>query len=146
MSLLNTATQIITKSKKRLGRGYSSGKGGHTVGRGQKGQKSRTGSGMPLWFEGGQLPMIKRMPMMRGKGRFKVLNPTAAISLTDLENLDVKTITLETLKIKKFISAAVKKVKIIKTGKLSKKVNIQGLLVTKGAKKVIEKLGGQITN
>ena len=66
---LDQLPKITTKKKKRLGRGYGSGKGGHTVGRGAKGQKAR--GKVKLGFEGGQLPLIKRLPLKRGKGKFK---------------------------------------------------------------------------
>ena len=144
MSILGNLTKITSKKSKRVGRGYSSGKGGHTVGRGQKGQTSRTGGKTPLWFEGGQLPLIKRMPMLRGKGKFKVVRPTAQISLTDLDQMKAVEITLETLKLEKIIDSRFKKAKIIASGKINRKVTIQGLRVTAGAVKLIEKAGGKI--
>ncbi len=144
MSILNNLIKITTKKAKRVGRGYSSGKGGHTVGRGQKGQTSRTGSKIPLWFEGGQLPLVKRMPMLRGKGKFKVVRPTAQISLTDLENMKATEITLETLKLEKVIAPAFKKAKIIASGKINRKVIIKDLRVSAGAVKLIEKAGGKV--
>ncbi|MBD3279089.1 MAG: 50S ribosomal protein L15 [Candidatus Pacebacteria bacterium] len=144
MSLLNQLTKIVTKSKKRVGRGYGSGKGGHTSGRGMKGQLSREGGKFGLWFEGGQLPMVKRMPMWRGKGRLKVINPTAEVTLTDLEKIDAQEITLDTLKLHKVIDKRFRKAKIIKKGQLTKKLTIKGLPVSQGARAVIEKLGGQV--
>ncbi|MFH2118413.1 MAG: 50S ribosomal protein L15 [Candidatus Paceibacterota bacterium] len=144
MSILQTLTSITSRSSKRLGRGYGSGKGGHTVGRGQKGQKSRRGSKIPLWFEGGQLPGVKKYPMIRGKGRFKVLKKTAAITLTDLERLPTNEVTLETLKLHKVIEPAFKKAKIIRTGTLTKKVNIKGIPASAQARQAIEKLGGSV--
>jgi large subunit ribosomal protein L15 len=146
MSLLNQLTSIINKSQKRVGRGFGSGKGGHTAGRGTKGQLSRQGGGSPLWFEGGQLPLIKRMPMLRGKSRFNVVRPTAEVSLTDLENLKADKVTLETLKLEKLIDKRFKKAKIINTGSLKRKVSIQGLLVSAGARKAIEQVGGSVDN
>ena len=65
---LHQLTKTTTRSQKRRGRGYGSGVGGHTVGRGAKGQKAR--SNVSLWFEGGQLPLTKRLPFWRGKSRF----------------------------------------------------------------------------
>lgn len=144
MSILGNLTKITSRKSKRVGRGYSSGKGGHTVGRGQKGQTSRTGGKTPLWFEGGQLPLIKRMPMLRGKGKFKVVRPTAQISLTDLDQMKAVEITLETLKLEKIIDPRFKKAKIIASGKINRKITIQGLRVTAGAVKLIEKAGGKI--
>lgn len=144
MSILQNLISITDRSKKRVGRGYSSGKGGHTVGRGQKGQKSRRGSKIPLWFEGGQLPGVKKYPMIRGKGRFKVLKATAEISLTDLEKLPTNEITLETLKLHKVIEPAFKNAKIINTGQLTKKIKVKGVTVSTSARQVIEKLGGSV--
>src|SRR3989344_706766 len=68
---------VVQRGKKRVGRGYGSGKGGHTVGRGAKGNKAR--GKIPLWFEGGQLPLIRRLPFQRGKGKFSPLKPGPVI-------------------------------------------------------------------
>lgn len=144
MSLLHKLTSITARSSKRLGRGYGSGKGGHTASRGQKGQRSRKGKSIPLWFEGGQLPGVKKYPMIRGKGKFKVLRTTAEINLTDLEKLPVTEVTLETLKLHKVIEPAFKKAKIIHTGKLTQKRNVKGIPVSAQARRTIEKLGGSV--
>jgi large subunit ribosomal protein L15 len=143
MSLLNSLTSIVSRSSKRVGRGYGSGKGGHTSGRGMKGQRSRVGSKIPLWFEGGQLPLTKRLPMLRGKGRFNVLVPTAEVTLADIEKMDAKVISLETLKIEKVINARFKKAKLVKTGKLTRSVTVE-IPVSAAAKKAIESAGGSI--
>jgi len=143
MSLLNSLTSIVSRSSKRVGRGYGSGKGGHTSGRGMKGQRSRVGSKIPLWFEGGQLPLTKRLPMLRGKGRFNVLVPTAEVTLADIEKMDAKVINLETLKIEKVINARFKKAKLVKTGKLTRSVTVE-IPVSAAAKKAIESAGGSI--
>jgi ribosomal protein L15 len=100
MSILSSLTKITTGSKKRLGRGYGSGKGGHTSSRGQKGQKSRVGSKVPLWFEGGALPLSKRIPMWRGKGRFKSMASCAELTFDDLNKIELSEITLDSLKLK----------------------------------------------
>lgn len=144
MSLLQNLVKTVKRSNKRVGRGYGSGKGGHTASRGQKGQKSRVGSKVPLWFEGGQLPGVKKYPMLRGKGRFGVLNPTAEITLSDLEKMPVNDVSLETLKLHKVIEKGFKKAKIIHSGKLTKKVNIKGIPTTKKALETIKKLGGSV--
>lgn len=144
MSLLKNLTSITTKARKRVGRGYGSGVGGHTAGRGVKGQKSRVGSLVPLWFEGGQLPLVKRLPMQRGKGRLNVLEPVAEISLTELNGMKATTISLDTLKLENVIDAKFKKAKVIGTGKLDRKVTIQALPVSAGAQKQIEALGGTV--
>jgi len=146
MSLLTQLTKITSKKKKRIGRGYGCGKGGHTVGKGVKGQKSRTGGvKVPVWFEGGQLPIIKRMPMTRGKSKMNVLRPTAEVTFDDLNKLDTNVISLETLKLNKIIDKRFRKAKIIHTGKkLDKKITVKGLRVSKKAQEVIESLGGKI--
>lgn len=144
MSLLHTLNPLAKRSNKRLGRGIGSGKGGHTSSRGTKGQISRNGSTVPLWFEGGQLPLIKRMPMWRGKGKFKVVRPTAQVTLLDLENMSATTITLDSLKLEKVIDHRFKKAKIISTGTLSRSVNIEGVSVSTTAKVAIETAGGSV--
>lgn len=144
MSILNLIKKITKRSSKRLGRGYGSGKGGHTSSRGQKGQLSRVGSKVPLWFEGGSLPLSKRIPMWRGKGRFKSLNPSAELTFDDLNKIELTDISLDSLKLNKIIDKRFKKAKVISKGKLSKKVNLKGISVSKAAQKEIEALGGSI--
>lgn len=144
MSLLNNLPSITDRKKKRVGRGYGSGIGGHTAGRGQKGQKSRGGAKIPLWFEGGQLPLIKRLPMWRGKGRFNVVRPSAEVTFKDIEAMKSTDISLETLKEEKVIDVRFKKAKIIATGTLTKKINVIGIPVSKTAKAAIEKLEGTV--
>lgn len=144
MSLLQQLITTKSKSAKRLGRGIGSGKGGHTSSRGQKGQRSRGGAKIPLWFEGGQLPLIKRLPMLRGKGRLKSVRPTAEVTLTEIQKMKAEIISLETLKAEKIIDKRFKKAKIIATGKIDRKVTIEGVLATAGAQKAIEALGGSI--
>ncbi len=146
MSILNNLVKITTKKKKRVGRGYGSGRGGHTSGKGMKGQLSRTGGKVPIWFEGGQLPLIKRLPMLRGKGRFNIIDISYALTLNDLNSFDFSPITMETIKKNKIVPKNAKKVKIIKGGGLNKKVIVKGIKVSKGAKEVIEKLGGKVEN
>ena len=144
MSLLNQIISITTKPKKRVGRGYGSGKGSHTSGRGQKGQKSRTGSNIAPWFEGGQLPLVKRLPMLRGKLRFGVVRPTAQITLSDLQKMKADVITLDTLKLEKVIESKFKKAKVIATGTLTRAVKVVGVGVSAGARQLIEKTGGSV--
>lgn len=144
MSLLNELKKITSRSEKRRGRGYGSGKGGHTTGRGQKGQTSREGTKVSLWFEGGALPMNKKMPMWRGKGRLKIVRPTAQLSFDELNSLSLTDITLDSLKLEHVIDKRFKKAKIIKKGKLSRKINVKGLSVSAAARKEIEDLGGTI--
>lgn len=145
MSILSAISKITTKKAKRLGRGYGSGKGGHTSSRGQKGQRSRTGSKVPLWFEGGALPLSKRIPMWRGKGRFKSLQSTAELTFDDLNKIELVDITLDSLKLNKIIDKRFKKAKVICKGKLSKKINLKGIAASEAAKKEIEALGGTLS-
>lgn len=144
MSKLHTLTSIVERKAKRVGRGYGSGVGGHTATRGQKGQKSRTGSKIPLWFEGGQLPLIKRVPMLRGKGRLKVVRPTFEVTLSELNSMKAAEITLDTLKLEKVISPRAKKAKVIATGTLERAVSLKGIKVSAQAKQAIETAGGSV--
>ncbi len=146
MSLLNQLSSSKNNGKKRVGRGYASTKGGHTAGRGQKGQKSRGGGKIPLWFEGGQLPLVKRLPFLRGKGRFKVVRPTAEVTLSNIEKMQATEISLASLKAEKVIDVRFKKAKIIATGKLTRKVQIKGIKVSKAAAEAIEALGGSVNS
>ena len=145
MSILHQLSSIVDRSHKRLGRGFGSGKGGHTSSRGSKGQRSRTGSKIPLWFEGGQLPLIKRLPMLRGKYRFKVVRPVVELTLSDLEKLTFDQVTLESLKLHKIIEAKADFVKVIATGSLQKKLTLTGIRASAGARKAIEAAGGTVT-
>jgi large subunit ribosomal protein L15 len=144
MSLLNQLVKTTDKKKKRLGRGYASGKGGHTSSKGMKGQKSRVGAKVPLWFEGGQLPLVRRMPMWRGKSRFKSLEPTAEITFQDINKFDFDVVSLDTLKANRIIDPRFKRAKIIKRGPLKKKITVKGIKVSKGAAQAIKAQGGTI--
>lgn len=126
---------------KRVGRGIGSGSG-KTCGRGHKGQHSRSGGFHKVGFEGGQMPLQRRLPK-RGFHSRKAAE-SAEVRLDDLAKLDVDVIDLDALKKAKMVSARVKKVKIINSGKLEKAVNIKGISVTKGARAQLELLGGRI--
>ena len=130
------------KTKLRVGRGIGSGIG-KTCGRGHKGQKSRAGGFHKVGFEGGQMPIQRRLP----KRGFSIINRDKPLELTlsDLNSLSEKDINLATLKKFKIISNRVTKVKILNTGSCDKLLNISGILVTGGAKKAIEVGGGSIT-
>ncbi|MBW7944339.1 50S ribosomal protein L15 [Patescibacteria group bacterium] len=144
MSMLNTLKKLTDHPKKRVGRGYGTGKGGHTVGRGTKGQRARKSGQAPAWFEGGQLPMIKRLPMQRGKARFNVLTPTAAVTLSDINKMKADVITLDALKLEKVIHSRFQRAKIIANGKIERKVIVRGLPTSAGAAKQIEQAGGSV--
>jgi large subunit ribosomal protein L15 len=144
---LHTLAKITARGKKRLGRGYGSGKGGHTSGRGQKGQKSRRT--IQWWFEGGQLPLVKRVPFLRGKGRLNPLKQKQVIIKTGQFNKlkSGSLINIDTLIHERMVSETDTKnrgVKILAGGLLKKKLTISGLKLSAGAKKEIEKAGGII--
>jgi large subunit ribosomal protein L15 len=144
MSILQTLKPITKKKAKRLGRGYGSGKGGHTSTRGMKGSGARKSSNSPIYFEGGQLPLIKRLPMIRGKSRFQSFAKVAEVNLGTLDKLPDSTISLETLKLTKLIDTRSTAAKVIATGKLTHPITVSGLRLTAGAKKAIEAAGGKI--
>jgi len=128
-------------AKRRVGRGIGSGLG-KTAGRGHKGQKSRTGGFHKVGFEGGQMPMQRRLP----KRGFVSLtrNDTAQVRLSDLEKLPVDTIDLLVLKQAGVISANALTAKVILSGEITRAVKLQGLLLTKGARAAVEAAGGSI--
>lgn len=128
-------------SAKRLGRGIGSGLG-KTGGRGHKGQKSRTGGGVRRGFEGGQMPLYRRLPKF-GFTSLKSFH-VAEIRLNDLAKVDGNEVTLETLKSANVITKDILSVKVILAGKIEKAVVVKGLRVTKGAKAAIEAAGGSI--
>lgn len=142
MSKLHSLKSITSRSAKRVGRGYGSGVGGHTSGRGSKGQHAR--NSVPLWFEGGQLPLIKRLPMLRGKGRLKSLASIETITLSQLDKLGKPMVTVEILREAKMIDRRTKDVKVVATGEISKKVQLDGIQVSEAAQKAIEKAGGSV--
>ncbi|EQA12873.1 ribosomal protein L15 [Glaesserella parasuis 174] len=128
-------------SAKRLGRGIGSGLG-KTGGRGHKGQKSRTGGGIRRGFEGGQMPLYRRLPKF-GFTSLKALH-VAEIRLSDLAKVDGNVVTLDALKAANVITKDILSAKVILSGKVEKAVVVKGLGVTKGAKAAIEAAGGSI--
>ena len=139
MTLNSLTNQGTAQNRKRVGRGMGSGTG-KTAGRGHKGQKSRTGGGVRPGFEGGQMPLQMRLPKFGFSSRKN--NHLKEVNVKNIDGLDI--VTIETLKEKKIISKAVKKVKIFGTFDLTSKVNVEGIKVTKGAKASSEKAGGTI--
>jgi large subunit ribosomal protein L15 len=130
-----------TPSQKRVGRGIGSASG-KTAGRGHKGQKSRSGGYHKVGFEGGQMPLQRRLPKVGFSSR--IGRVTAEIRLHELANLDVEIIDIETLKSARLINKNIKYVKIILSGKLEKSITTKGLMPTKGAKSAIETAGGKV--
>lgn len=145
---LNKLPKIKSKTKKRVGRGIGSGKGGHTVGRGAKGQKAR--GKVPLLFEGTKIKksLLKRLPLLRGKGKFKpVSKKPAVVNLKYLNLFSPKDeVTLKTLEGKGIIKiekGLPGNVKILGEGKLNIPLVVK-LPCSKGAKIKIEKAGGKV--
>ncbi len=129
------------KNAKRVGRGIGS-TDGKTAGRGHKGQKSRSGGFHKVGFEGGQMPLQRRLPK-RGfaslTARYK-----AEVRLYHLSAMDVDVIDMESLKKAGVVKHDAKKVKVINTGKIERAVTLKGLAVTKGAQAAIEAAGGKV--
>lgn len=131
--------------RKRIGRGYGSGVGGHTVGRGMKGQKSRAGHKSLIGFEGGQTPFFRRMPKYNG---FKPINKIVNVVI----NLDVissnyksgEKVNMESLKKKGLIGKDSENIKILAKGEITKKISVEGLTTSKKAQEEIIKAGGKI--
>src|SRR3989344_640530 len=142
---LNKLKKITKKGKRRLGQGHGSGRG-KTGGRGTKGQKAR--GKIPLSFEGGALPLIKRLPFHRGKGKNKVFKPTPIVLNVKVLNLLPKNseVTVESLVKHRIVDASDARqygVKILGDGELSIPLSVK-VLVSKGAKEKIEKAGGSV--
>ena len=126
---------------KRLGRGHSAGQG-KTSGRGQKGQHARSGGYHKVGFEGGQMPLQRRLPKVGFNSRMAKLS--AELRLHELAIPDADEITIDVLKAANLVPAVVTKVKVIKSGEIDKAVKLKGIAVTKGAREAIEKAGGTI--
>ncbi len=129
------------KAPRRVGRGIGSGLG-KTGGRGHKGLKSRSGGSVKPGFEGGQQPLQRRLPKFGFTSRVQKF--TEEVRLNELAKLDVDVIDIDVLKKANIVSATVKKVKVIKSGELTKAVTLKGLGVTKGALEVIQAAGGKV--
>mgnify|MGYP002790028516 FL=1 len=128
-------------SKKRVGRGIGCGLG-KTAGRGHKGQKARAGGFHKVGFEGGQMPLHRRLP----KRGFQSLTAgsTAEVRLDTLQKLAADTVDLDTLKKAGLVSRLATAAKVILAGEIKRKVALKGLLATKGARAAIEKAGGSV--
>ncbi len=129
------------KTGKRRGRGHAAGQG-KTSGRGQKGQHSRSGGFHKVGFEGGQMPLQRRLPKVGFRSRKARL--TAELRLHELAIPDADVIDMDVLKKANLVPAFVAKVKVIKSGEIDKAVKLKGIAVTKGAREAIEKAGGSI--
>ena len=126
---------------KRLGRGIGSGFG-KTAGRGHKGQKARAGGYHKLGFEGGQMPLQRRLPKVGFHSQLALV--TGEICLAELAKVKAEVIDLAALKAANLVAKNIKRVKVILSGQLKKAVTIKGLGVTKGARAAIEAAGGKV--
>jgi large subunit ribosomal protein L15 len=129
------------KDGKRFGRGHSAGQG-KTAGRGQKGQKARSGGYTKVGFEGGQMPLQRRLPKVGF--RSALAKQSAEIRLHELAIPGDDVIDIDVLKRLSLVPAHTTKVKVILSGELDKAVKLKGIAVTKGAREAIEKAGGSI--
>jgi len=129
------------KDAKRVGRGIGSGYG-KTAGRGHKGQKSRSGGTIRPGFEGGQMPLQKRLPKYGFTSR--IARTTAQIRLGELNSVDAETIDLAALKSANLVKDNVARARVFLSGELNRAVTVKGLGVTRGAREAIEKAGGKV--
>ncbi len=142
MQLNTIKPSVGSKSaRRRVGRGIGSGLG-KTAGRGHKGQKSRAGGYHKVGFEGGQMPLQRRLPKRGFKST--TLKFRSEITLSDLERLGADEVDLVALKAAGLVGELIKVVKVIKTGELNRKVALTGIGATAGAKAAIEAAGGSV--
>ncbi len=138
---LNTIKPGSRKAPKRVGRGHSAGQG-KTSGRGMKGQKARSGGFHKVGFEGGQMPLQRRLPKVgfaSRKGRF-----SEELRLHELGSVEADVVDLLALKKAGLVGQQAERVKVIASGELTRAVKVKGLAVTPGARKAIEAAGGTI--
>ena len=129
------------KDAKRVGRGIGSGYG-KTAGRGHKGQKSRSGGSVRPGFEGGQMPLQKRLPKYGFSSR--IARTTAQIRLSELNVVEGDVIDLAALKSADLVNENIARARVFLSGELGKAVTVKGIAVTKGARQAIEKAGGKV--
>jgi large subunit ribosomal protein L15 len=129
------------KNAKRVGRGIGSGVG-KTAGRGHKGQKSRSGGTVKPGFEGGQMPLQKRLPKYGFSSR--IARTTAQVRLGELNAVDGEVADLDALKSADLIKDNITRARVFLSGELNKAITVKGLAVTKGAREAIEKAGGKV--
>jgi large subunit ribosomal protein L15 len=129
------------KSSKRVGRGIGSGLG-KTGGRGHKGQKSRSGGSVKPGFEGGQMPIQRRLPKFGFTSRVSLVSDQ--VTLTEIAKVEGDTASLETLKAAGLVKKDILHVKVMKSGEVTRAVTVKGLKVSKGAREAIEAAGGKV--
>ena len=130
------------KNRKRVGRGIGSGTG-KTSGKGQKGQNSRSGGGVRPWFEGGQMPLHRRVPM-RGFNNHNFAKTFEIVNLSQISKLKAKNIDAEVLSKNGLISSSLVPVKVLGNGSLDKAVNVTASAFSESAVKKIEESGGKV--
>lgn len=140
---LNTLSpaQGAKQSGKRVGRGIGSGLG-KTGGRGHKGQKSRSGGSVKPGFEGGQMPIQRRLPKFGFTSRKGLVSDQ--VTLTEIAKVEGDIVSLETLKAAGLVKKDMLFIKVMKSGEISRAVTVSGLKVTKGAREAIEAAGGKV--
>ena len=132
-----------TKSRKRLGRGKGSGLG-KTSGRGEKGQKSRSGYRSKRGFEGGQMPLVRRLPKRGFTNIFAAVTQEIGLGFISTHFQDGETVCLESLQDKKLVNSRVEKIVVLASGELTTKVNVVADRITRGAREAILAKGGTI--
>ena len=130
------------KSRKRVGRGIGSGFG-KTCGRGHKGQKSRSGGFSKVGFEGGQMPLQRRLPKVGFSSRVSII--TSQVTLSEINNLEEKEITVDVLKQHNLVTKNIKRVKVMLSGEITRAVTLTGIKATKGARSAIEAAKGSVS-
>ena len=141
---LNTLKPALGEKtlRKRVGRGMGSGMG-KTSGRGHKGQKSRSGGFTKIGFEGGQMPLQRRLPKVGITSR--VSSITSQVTLSQLDKLSEKDITIDVLKKHNLVTKNISRVKVMLSGEINRPINLVGIKPTKGAKAAIEAAKGTIS-
>ncbi|SMN16732.1 LSU ribosomal protein L15p (L27Ae) [uncultured Candidatus Thioglobus sp.] len=129
------------RSRKRVGRGIGCGFG-KTCGRGHKGQKSRTGGSTKVGFEGGQMPLQRRLPKVGFSSRVSII--TSQVTLSEIDKLTENEITVDVLKQHNLITKNIKRVKVMLSGEINRPVTLIGMKATKGAKVAIEAAKGSV--
>ncbi|HAO70874.1 MAG TPA: 50S ribosomal protein L15 [Gammaproteobacteria bacterium] len=130
------------QSRKRVGRGIGSGFG-KTCGRGHKGQKSRSGGFSKVGFEGGQMPLQRRLPKVGFSSRVSII--TSQVTLSGIDKLEEKEITVDVLKLHNLVTKNIKRVKVMLSGEITRAVTLTGIKATKGARAAIEAAKGSVS-
>ena len=144
MSLFSHLPARKNAGQRRVGRGYGSKKGGHTAGRGTKGQLSRGSNKIPLWFEGGQLPLVRRLPWWRGKGRLVSLKKQQEVQLKDILAKKMTKIDPQGLAEVGLIDNSKIPVKVIGAVEVNKKITLAGVGASQPVRQAIVSAGGSI--